>query len=60
MARKIELPTVSPEELSPLVVQLLGIVETLIEENRRNRSETYQKIIIIILDRFFGVKIYVF
>jgi hypothetical protein len=43
MARKIELPTVSPEELSPLIIQLLGIIETLIEENRQ-QSETQQQL----------------
>ena len=42
MPNKIEIPTVPPEQLSPLVAQLLKTIETLVEENQR-QSESLQQ-----------------
>lgn len=42
MPKKVEIPTVPPEQLSPLVVQLLKTIEILVEENQR-QSESLQQ-----------------
>ena len=43
MPNKIEIPTVPPEQLSPLVAQLLKTFGTLEEENLR-QSESLQQL----------------